>query len=104
MSIFSDDGPTGRGSFSTDLSNGNNSNVDQELQDFLMLEKQKAQFNAQIHEFNDFCWEKCFNDKPKSKLDTKTETCLNNCVDRFIDVSLLITNRFAMSLQKGGKM
>lgn len=55
MSIFSDDGPTGRGSFSTDLSNGNNSNVDQELQDFLMLEKQKAQFNAQVNsQFNLF--------------------------------------------------
>ncbi|GLV35175.1 Tim8 [Carabus blaptoides fortunei] len=74
---------------------------DSELQDFLMAEKQKAQFNAQIHEFNDFCWEKCV-DKPGSKLDSKTETCLNNCVDRFIDVSLLITNRFAQLLQKSG--
>ncbi|KAK9708037.1 Tim10/DDP family zinc finger [Popillia japonica] len=72
---------------------------DKELQEFLMVEKQKAQFNAQIHEFNDFCWEKCV-DKPGSKLDSKTETCLTNCVDRFIDVSLLITNRFAQLLQK----
>ncbi|XP_046747992.1 mitochondrial import inner membrane translocase subunit Tim8 [Diprion similis] len=70
-----------------------------ELQEFLMVEKQKAQFNAQIHEFNDFCWEKCM-EKPGSKLDSRTETCLNNCVDRFIDVSLLITNRFAQLLQK----
>lgn len=53
----------------------------------------------QIHEFNDICWEKCM-DKPGSKLDSRTETCLNNCVDRFIDVSLLITNRFAQLLQK----
>lgn len=94
---------------------------DSELQEFLMVEKQKAQFNAQvsfnnhisihlflidifvfqIHEFNDFCWEKCV-DKPGSKLDSRTETCLNNCVDRFIDVSLLITNRFAQLLQKSG--
>lgn len=41
-------------------------------------------------------------DKPSSKLDAKTETCLTNCVDRFIDVSLLITNRFAQLLQKSG--
>lgn len=39
-------------------------------------------------------------DKPGSKIDSRTETCLNNCVDRFIDVSLLITNRFAQLLQK----
>lgn len=73
--------------------------VDNELQEFLMAEKERAQFQAQIHEFNDFCWEKCV-DKPGSKLDSRTETCLNNCVDRFIDVSLLITNRFAQILQK----
>jgi len=39
-------------------------------------------------------------DKPGTKLDSKTEVCLHNCVDRFIDTSLLITNRFAQLLQK----
>ncbi|XP_078042763.1 translocase of inner membrane 8 [Augochlora pura] len=73
--------------------------VDNELQEFLLAEKERAQFQAQIHEFNDFCWEKCV-DKPGTKLDSRTETCLHNCVDRFIDVSLLITNRFAQILQK----
>lgn len=58
-------------------------------------------FLLQIHEFSDICWDRCV-DKPSSKLDGKTETCLTNCVDRFIDVSLLITNRFAQLLQKSG--
>ncbi|OXU17466.1 hypothetical protein TSAR_001605 [Trichomalopsis sarcophagae] len=90
-----------------------------ELEEFIMVEKQKAQFNAQvtikkfltsyrqtialstkIHEFSDLCWDKCI-DKPGSKLDGRTETCLVNCVNRFIDVSLLITNRFTQMLQKG---
>ncbi|KAG7204682.1 hypothetical protein KM043_005096 [Ampulex compressa] len=70
-----------------------------ELEEFLMLEKEKARLNAQVHEFNDICWEKCV-DKPGSKLDSRTEICLNNCVDRFIDVSLLITTRFAQLLEK----
>lgn len=56
--------------------------------------------NLQIHEFSDLCWDKCI-DKPGSKLDGRTETCLVNCVNRFIDVSLLITNRFTQMLQKG---
>ncbi|XP_034936258.1 mitochondrial import inner membrane translocase subunit Tim8 [Chelonus insularis] len=73
--------------------------IDSELDNFLTIEKQKIQFNAQIHEFNDFCWDKCV-DKPGTKLDSKTETCLTNCVDRFIDVSLLVTSRFAKLLQK----
>ncbi|XP_059612189.1 mitochondrial import inner membrane translocase subunit Tim8 [Phlebotomus argentipes] len=72
---------------------------DAELQDFLQIERQRAQVNAQIHEFNDICWDKCV-DKPSNKLDGKTESCLSNCVDRFIDTSLLITNRFAQILQK----
>lgn len=33
-------------------------------------------------------------DKPGSKLDGRTETCINNCVNRFIDVSVFITSRF----------
>ncbi|KAH8356548.1 mitochondrial import inner membrane translocase subunit Tim8-like [Drosophila serrata] len=74
---------------------------DKELQEFLMIEKQKQQVNAQIHQFNEVCWEKCIG-KPSNKLDSATETCLSNCVDRFIDTSLLITQRFSEILQKRG--
>ncbi|XP_055697705.1 mitochondrial import inner membrane translocase subunit Tim8 [Phlebotomus papatasi] len=82
-----------------DRASSSKSAVDSELQDFILVERQKAQVNAQIHEFNDICWDKCV-DKPSNKLDGKTESCLSNCVDRFIDTSLLITNRFAQILQK----
>ncbi|KAF7407400.1 mitochondrial import inner membrane translocase subunit Tim8 [Vespula maculifrons] len=74
---------------------------DNELREFLTIQEETARFNAQIHEFNELCWDKCV-DKPGNKLDSRTETCLNNCVDRFIDVSLLITSRFAQLLQKSG--
>lgn len=50
----------------------------------------------QMFEFNDVCWEKCQSDK----VDSKTETCLSNCVNRFIDVSLFITNRYGQLLSK----
>lgn len=59
-------------------------------------------FLLQIHEFNEICWERCI-DTPSSKLDSKTETCLANCVDRFIDTSLLVTSRFAQLLQKSSE-
>uniref|UniRef100_A0A336MI94 Mitochondrial import inner membrane translocase subunit n=1 Tax=Culicoides sonorensis TaxID=179676 RepID=A0A336MI94_CULSO len=74
--------------------------VDPELQEFLMIEKQKAAVTAQVHEFAEVCWEKCMDGKPGNKLDSKTDTCLTNCVNRFIDTSLLITNRYASLLQK----
>uniref|UniRef100_A0A3B5L6E9 Mitochondrial import inner membrane translocase subunit n=1 Tax=Xiphophorus couchianus TaxID=32473 RepID=A0A3B5L6E9_9TELE len=54
----------------------------------------------QVHSFTDVCWDKCV-DSPGSKLDYRTETCLQNCVERFIDTTLTITNRFTQMVQKG---
>ncbi|KAL3234086.1 hypothetical protein MRX96_022833 [Rhipicephalus microplus] len=52
--------------------------VDREMQQFLAVEQQKAQFQAQVHRLNEICWDKCV-DKPGTKLDGRTETCLSNC-------------------------
>ncbi|KAM9299124.1 mitochondrial import inner membrane translocase subunit Tim8 B [Gastrophryne carolinensis] len=71
-----------------------------ELQRMLAVEQQKAQFTAQVHNFMDVCWDKCM-DRPSTKLDSRTESCLVNCVDRFIDTTLTITNRFSQMVQKG---
>lgn len=75
------------------------SSGDNELQEFLVAEQQKAQFQSQIHRLNEICWDKCV-DKPGNKMDSRTETCISNCVDRFIDTSLAITTRFAQLLQR----
>ncbi|KAG9482181.1 mitochondrial import inner membrane translocase subunit Tim8 B [Eleutherodactylus coqui] len=71
-----------------------------ELQRMLAVEQQKAQFTAQVHKFMDVCWDKCV-DRPSTKLDSRTEGCLVNCVERFIDTTLSITNRFSQMVQKG---
>ncbi|KAK3509492.1 hypothetical protein QTP70_035142 [Hemibagrus guttatus] len=71
-----------------------------ELQRLIAVEQQKAQFQAQVHKFTDVCWDKCI-DKPSSKLDSRTEACLVSCVERFIDTTLTITNRFTQMVQKG---
>ncbi|XP_076867997.1 mitochondrial import inner membrane translocase subunit Tim8 B [Brachyhypopomus gauderio] len=71
-----------------------------ELQRLIAVEQQKAQFQAQVHNFTDVCWDKCV-DKPSTKLDSRTETCLVSCVERFIDTTLTITNRFSQMVQKG---
>lgn len=54
----------------------------------------------QVHNFTDICWDKCI-EKPSSKLDSRTEACLVSCVERFIDTTLTITNRFTQMVQKG---
>jgi len=70
-----------------------------ELQLFINIEQEKARLRAQVTAMTDVCWEKCMG-YPSSKLDSKTEVCLDNCVQRFVDVTLLITNRFATLLQR----
>ncbi|XP_013884737.1 mitochondrial import inner membrane translocase subunit Tim8 B [Austrofundulus limnaeus] len=70
-----------------------------ELQKMIEIEQHKAQFQAQVHNFTDVCWDKCV-DSPGSRLDHRTETCLVNCVERFIDTTLSITNRFTQMVQK----
>ncbi|KAF2366020.1 Tim10-like, partial [Trinorchestia longiramus] len=49
---------------------------------------------ALVHELNNRCWKLCSGSgKLSTKLDSRTETCLSNCVDRFIDASNFMANR-----------
>lgn len=70
--------------------------VDPELQQFMAVESQKARFQAHVHNLTDICWEKCV-EKPGSKMESKTESCLMNCVERFIDTTNFVVNRLSES-------
>ena len=72
---------------------------DKELQEMAMIETQRAQLWAQMSRLTDTCWDKCI-DKPRDKLDYKQESCLTNCVERYIDTSVAITQLFRNKLQK----
>ena len=76
---------------------------DKEVQEFVMMEEQKAQFMMQVHRLTDTCWDKCV-EKVGNKLDSRQETCISNCVERFIDTALNITNRFQQVLSQGGNL
>jgi len=67
--------------------------MDQGLQQFIQAETEKQRFQTVLHELNEKCWDTCFDSKPSTKLDSRTENCLRNCVDRFIDCNLLVTQR-----------
>nr|CAD7197222.1 unnamed protein product [Timema douglasi]CAD7401356.1 unnamed protein product [Timema poppensis] len=76
----------------SDVSNPNIKS-DPQLQQFIEIETQKQKFQFLVHGLTDICWELCI-DKPGSRLDNKSEHCLNNCVERFIDCSNFVLNRF----------
>jgi len=61
-----------------------------DMQQFIQAETAKSQFQNVIHDLNEKCWDTCVEGKPSNKLDGKTESCLKNCVERFIDTNMLI--------------
>ena len=72
---------------------------DVRMQQFIEAETQKQRFQQLIHELTSECWDTCVTGAPGQKLDRRTENCLGNCVERFIDTSNFIVNR----LEKEGE-
>nr|CAH8842166.1 unnamed protein product [Trichobilharzia regenti] len=66
--------------------------TDEVLQRQLLQELQKQRFQQLGHQLTSICWDKCVS-KLSSSLDSRTESCLVNCVERYIDVSGVLTRR-----------
>ncbi|CAF1380385.1 unnamed protein product [Adineta steineri] len=65
---------------------------DAQLASFIEQENQKQRFQSVVHSLTEQCWELCA-PSISSRLDGKSETCLANCVERFIDSSNYIINK-----------
>ncbi|KAL9623275.1 MAG: hypothetical protein Q9160_002382 [Pyrenula sp. 1 TL-2023] len=62
-----------------------------ELQVFVQNEAQKTSIQQTVHSLTDMCWKKCSGGRiAAGKLDSKEETCTQNCVGRFIDSQLAV--------------
>ena len=75
-----------------------NQQMDAEMQRFIAIETQKAKFQQHVHNLTEICWDKCV-EKTGNKLESKQQSCLGNCVERFLDTSNFVINRLS---QKGG--
>ena len=71
-----------------------NPQVDPEVARMIEVESQKARFTQNAYQFTDVCWDKCM-DKISNKMDKKNETCLVNCVERFLDTTNFVINRLS---------
>lgn len=47
-------------------------------------------FQSIIHDLTEKCWDTCV-DRPGKKLEPKTQNCLKNCVQRYIDANIAVT-------------
>lgn len=78
-----------------DLNSADGGNkVDPELKDFIVNEQMKAQIREQIRKLNNICFPQCV-EKPTTKLEPKQETCIQNCVGRYLDTNGLVATRLA---------
>lgn len=61
------------------------------LQTFLQNENQKAQVQKSVHELTETCFKKCITGGISGgKLAGKEESCMSNCVERFMDSNLAV--------------
>ncbi|KAJ8772403.1 hypothetical protein K2173_027580 [Erythroxylum novogranatense] len=65
-----------------------------ELQRFLTQEKEKAVVNEMVAKLTSACWDKCITGTPGSKFSSSESSCLSNCAQRYMDLSLIIMKRF----------
>ncbi|XP_071722693.1 mitochondrial import inner membrane translocase subunit TIM8-like [Rutidosis leptorrhynchoides] len=64
------------------------------MQRFLSQEKEKAVINEMVAKLTSTCWDKCITSTPGSKFSSSEVSCLTNCAQRYMDMSLLIMRRF----------
>uniref|UniRef100_A0A0E0LXC3 Mitochondrial import inner membrane translocase subunit n=1 Tax=Oryza punctata TaxID=4537 RepID=A0A0E0LXC3_ORYPU len=67
-----------------------------EMQRFIEQEQQKAMMSEMVGKLTSVCWDKCITSTPGSKFSSGETTCLTNCAQRFLDMSVIIAKRFEM--------
>jgi len=85
-------------SFAPSLSSGSTGSGTEDLQKFVQQQEVQAKLQEGVFKMNAVCWEKCMT-SIDSRLSGKQETCVVNCVERFIDSTMFITQRFSQLLQ-----
>jgi import inner membrane translocase subunit TIM8 len=63
----------------------------------------KARMNSQIQTFTVQCWDKCVTGTPSTRFSRSEETCLANCVDRFLDTSLFMVKQIEEKRVQSGR-
>ncbi|KIY45352.1 hypothetical protein FISHEDRAFT_31617, partial [Fistulina hepatica ATCC 64428] len=64
-----------------------------ELEQFIMQEQVNARLQSNIQFFTNVCWKKCMTGTPGTRLSTSEQTCLVNCVERFIDATVFMVKK-----------
>merc|ERR1711894_232390 len=64
---------------------------DPKMQSFISRASQLEQLNSVMQELTSKCWDTCIADtRITSELSAKSEKCVENCVERFVDANKVI--------------
>jgi len=74
-----------------------------ELAEFLERQQAQARMSAQIQSFTIQCWDKCVTGTPSTRFSRSEETCLANCVERFLDTSLFMVKQIEEKRIQSGR-
>ncbi|XP_061188164.1 mitochondrial import inner membrane translocase subunit Tim8-like [Saccostrea echinata] len=77
--------------------------IDPQFAQEVQIEVQKAKIQQQLNKQTEMCWDICVGSMV-AKFDGRTESCITNCVDRYVDTGLLIQNRFQEKLSMAGRL
>ncbi|VVT49334.1 uncharacterized protein SAPINGB_P002219 [Magnusiomyces paraingens] len=61
-----------------------------EIMEWIESENSKAKVQTSIHNFTDMCFKKCITKINSGSLDRNEESCLTNCLNRFLDTNINI--------------
>lgn len=75
---------------------------DPELARFVSELEQTERLKKTTYKLTNDCWDLCVSNPNVSRFDSKTESCLANCVERFIDSSTFILNEFSKKQTSSG--
>jgi len=64
-----------------------------QLNEFLEQEQVQARVSERIHTFTEMCWDKCITTTPSTRFSRGEESCLSNCIDRFLDSSIFLVKQ-----------
>jgi import inner membrane translocase subunit TIM8 len=61
-----------------------------EILEFIEAENSKSKVQTSIHQFTDLCFKKCVSNIGNGQLSNQEESCLSNCVNRFLDTNIKV--------------
>ncbi|KAI0335977.1 hypothetical protein GY45DRAFT_1239020 [Cubamyces sp. BRFM 1775] len=63
-----------------------------ELEQFIETQQAQSRVQTQVHMLTSMCWDKCVG-SISSSFSGKEQSCLANCVDRFLDTSVFLVKK-----------